>query len=58
MQIEQVLNVRKVGTADNIADIFTKVLDRDPFTRLSRLLLNLVAGCVQFLAPRSRRQSQ
>ena len=50
------LEVTKVGTEDNIADILTKVLlDRVPFTKLRRLLLNLVVAATSCSFPRSRR---
>ena len=37
--------VEKVLTDDNLADMFTKVLDRVPFVKLRRLTLNLVIRC-------------
>ena len=36
------IKVVKVYTLDNIADIFTKVLDRDPFTKLRKGVMQLL----------------
>ena len=49
------LTVTKCATADNLADLFTKALDRDPFTKLSRLVLNVLASGALLLVPRARR---
>ena len=49
------LAVTKCPTADNLADLFTKALDRDPFTKLSRLVLNVLASGALLLILRARR---
>ena len=36
-EIEGHLRLEKVGTDDNLADMFTKVLDRVPFDKFRRL---------------------
>ena len=38
------VNVNWIGTDDNPADLFTKVLGRQPFERHRRTVLNLAAG--------------
>ena len=43
------------GTSDNLADLFTKVLDRVPFEKLRGLTMNLLACAVRFLGPRAKR---
>ena len=50
-----ILAVTKVSTHDNLADLFTKALDRDPFVKLSRLVLNVLAKGAIYLVPRARR---
>ena len=36
------LAVTKVPTADNLADMFTKALARDPFMKLRKLVMNIL----------------
>ena len=54
-EADQTLVVTKVPTADNLADVFTKALDRDPFTKLRTLVLNILAKGVLAPVPRARR---
>ena len=54
-EVQGVLVVEKVPTEDNLADMFTKVLDRIPFVKLRRLTLILVIRAASAVAPRSRR---
>lgn len=49
------LAVTKVDTLDNLADLFTKALARDPFTRLKKLVMNILAHGVVAPVPRARR---
>ena len=57
-EIEGHLKLEKVGTDDNLADIFTKALDRAPFEKLKGLVMNLLAAGVWFLSPRGKRASR
>ena len=53
--------VKKIPTNDNLADMLTKVLDREPFERLRRSLMQLIrvgAQIIGLLSPHSRRRSQ
>ena len=52
------LEVTKVATEDNISDMLTKGLDRVPFVKLRRLLMNLVVRAPSAVVPRLRRQRQ
>ena len=54
-EADQTLVVTKIPTADNLADMFTKALDRDPFTKLRTLVLDILAKGVLALVPRARR---
>ena len=45
----------KVPTADNLADMFTKALARDPFTKLRRLVMNILVRGILAPLPRARR---
>ena len=54
-EIEGHLRLEKVATEDNLADIFTKALDRIPFEKLRKGVMNLLASGVWFLAPRGKR---
>ena len=47
----------KVGTADNLADMFTKVLDRVPFEKLRKLTMNILVRSATLVSPRSMRKS-
>jgi hypothetical protein len=49
------LSVTKVPTADNLADLFTKSLARDPFTKLRALVLNVLVKGILAPIPRARR---
>ena len=49
------LAVTKVPTADNLADMFTKSLARDPFTKLRRLVMNILVHGISAPLPRARR---
>ena len=53
--IEGHLKIDKVPTEDNLADMLTKVLDRVPFEKLRRGVMNLLASGVWFLSPRGKR---
>ena len=46
--------VTKVHTDDNLADMFTKVLDRVPFVKLRKLVLNIVVRAATMVMPRAR----
>ena len=48
------LAVEKVHTDDNLADTFTKVLDRTPYTKLRRLVMNLLVRAATAVVPRAR----
>ena len=52
---EGVLRIEKVATDDNLADLFTKALDRVPFEKLRKLVVNLLSAGVWFLSPRGKR---
>jgi hypothetical protein len=54
---EEVIAVTKVGTADNLADMFTKVLDRFPFETLRKLTMNILVRSATLVSPRSVRKS-
>ena len=54
-EIEGHLRLEKVGTDDNLADMFTKVLDRAPFEKFRRLVMNVLLNGIQYLAPRGKR---
>ena len=54
-EVEGQLELVKVASADNLADMFTKVLDRTPFVKLRRLTLNLLVRAATAVIPRSRR---
>ena len=54
-EIEGHLRLDKVGTDDNLADMFTKALDRVPFEKLRKLMMNILSSGVSFLAPRGKR---
>ena len=47
--------MNKVPTADNLADMFTKALGRDPFTKLRQLVINIMIKGVKAPVPRARR---
>ena len=47
--------VTKCDTADNLADLLTKVLDPIPYDRLRRLVLNILAAGAIYPVPRARR---
>ena len=49
------LAVTKVDTLDNLADLFTKALARDPFTKLRKQIMNVLAHGVVAPVPRARR---
>ena len=57
-EIEGHLKLVKVGTDDNLADMFTKALDRVPFEKLRGLVMNVLAAGVWFLSPRGKRASR
>jgi hypothetical protein len=54
-ETDKTLAVNKVPTADNLADMFTKALDRDPFTKLRKLVMNIMIMGVKAPVPRARR---
>ena len=47
--------VTKVPTADNLADLFTRSLARDPFTKLRSFVLNILVKGILAPIPRARR---
>ena len=49
------LRSRTAGGRDNLADMFTKVLDRIPFVKLRKLVLNVVVRAATMVMPRARR---
>ena len=54
-EVEGEIAVTKVDTSDNLADMFTKVLDRAPFEKFRRLVMNVLLNGIQYLAPRGKR---
>ena len=54
-EIEGHLKMEKVASADNLADLLTKALDRVPFEKLKKLIMNILATGVWFLSPRGKR---
>ena len=50
-----VLTVTKCHTSDNLADLLTKALASEPFTKLARLVLNILASGALYPIPRARR---
>mgnify|MGYP005711840753 CR=1 FL=1 len=54
-EIEGHLELDKVPTEDNLADMMTKALDRVPFEKLKKLTMNILAAGVWFLSPRGKR---
>ena len=50
------LECRKIGTEFNLADMFTKVLDRTPFVKLRKLVMNLLVRSVTAVVPRANRR--
>lgn len=54
-EVDRTLEVTKVPTADNLADLFTKSLHRDPFTKLRKLVLNILVKGILAPVPRARR---
>ena len=54
-EADKTLAVNKVPTADNLADMFTKALGRDPFTKLRQLVINIMIKGVKAPVPRARR---
>ena len=54
-QVTEDLDVEKVPTEDNIADMLTKALDPGPFHKLRALLMNLVVRVGSASYPRSKR---
>ena len=47
--------VTKIGTKDNLADLFTKGLDLETFTRLAKRVLNIIIHGITRIIPRARR---
>ena len=56
-EMEGHLEVTRVSTLDNLADLFTKALARDPFTKLRGLVMNLLVKGAVYPVPRTRRLS-
>ena len=52
---DDTLAVEKVDTDDNLSDMFTKVLDRTPYTKLRKLVMNLLVRSATAAVPRARR---
>ena len=52
---EGALFVDKVPTAENLADMFTKALHREPFNHLRSMVMNLMAKGAIMPVPRARR---
>ena len=55
-EVEGELAVTKCDTADNLADMFTKVLDSVPFAKLRKLVMNTVLRAATYIVPRARRE--
>ena len=54
-EVEGHIRLDKVPSEDNLADMFTKALDRLPFEKLRKGVMNILASGVWFLAPRGKR---
>ena len=54
-QDEGHIDVTKVPTLDNLADLFTKALPSVPFSHLRKLLMNVLIMGVKLPVPRARR---
>ena len=50
------VEVKYVATDENTADVFTKILDRVPFTKLRKLVMNLLVRSVTAVVPRANRR--
>ena len=50
--------VTKIGTKNNLADLFTKGLDRETFTHLAKRVLNIIIQGITRIIPRARRATQ
>ena len=46
----------KIPTESNLADMFTKVLDRTPFVKLRKLVMNLLVRAATAVVPRANRR--
>ena len=55
-EVEGEIAVTKVDTSDNLADMFTKVLDAVPFGKLRKLVMNTVLRAATYIVPRARRE--
>ena len=53
--VEGVHVVTKIGTKNNLADLFTKGLDRETFTRLAKRVMNMIIHGITRILPRARR---
>ena len=53
--VEGVHVVTKIGTKNNLADLFTKGLDRETFNRLAKRVMNIVIHGITRILPRARR---
>ena len=56
-EVEGYLRVTKLHTSENLADLFTKVLDREPFTTLRRGVMNILVRAATMVLPRARRMA-
>ena len=54
---DETLVVTKVATADNLADMFTKVLDPIPFLKLRKVVMNTLVRAATAVVPRARRKT-
>ena len=54
-EVQGEVEVMKVATDDNVSDMLTKSLDRVPYTKLRRLLMNIVVRDGSASMPRCRR---
>ena len=52
---DDTLAVEKVHTDDNLSDMFTKVLDRTQYTKLRKLVMNLLVRSATASVPRAKR---
>ena len=54
-EVNEDIQVVKVATEDNLSDMLTKALDRVPYVKLRKLLMNIVVRAGTVVMPRARR---
>ena len=54
-EVSEDVQVVKVASEDNVADMLTKALDRVPYVKLHKLLMNIVVRVGTAVMPRARR---